>query len=139
MTLVESGFNSEQVSLMRPFDIEKCVLVLKQVVLIARVILISKGLYSGTLLYNLADYLPCSFFTCITHILLACLIRRKSLPIVIARSSSLSCQNFNVAHYLKSVKGINTKLGIPAHHDKMQLQDKGNNSEINRFGVMPLF
>ena len=29
-----------------------------------------------------------------------------------------------VAHYSKSIKGINTKLGILAHHDKLQsLQD----------------
>ena len=34
-------------------------------------------------------------------------------------------QNFNVAHYSKSIIGINTKLGILADHDKMQLQDKG--------------
>ena len=32
MVLVESGLNSEQVSLMRPFYIEKCILVQKQVV-----------------------------------------------------------------------------------------------------------
>ena len=30
------------------------------------------------------------------------------------------CKNFNVA-----LKDINTKLGILAHHDKVQLQDKG--------------
>ena len=39
------------------------------------------------------------------------------------------CKNFNVAHYSKSIKGINTKLGILAHHDKLKLQDKGHNSE----------
>ena len=38
--LVKSGLNSEQVSLMRPIYIEKCILVKKQVVLIARVVLI---------------------------------------------------------------------------------------------------
>ena len=35
-------------------------------------------------------------------------------------------------------KGINTKFGILAHHDKMQLQEKGNNSESYSFGVMSL-
>ena len=51
MVLVESGLNSEQVSLMSVIYIEKCILVLKQVVLIARVVLILSGLYSGILLY----------------------------------------------------------------------------------------
>ena len=50
--------------------------------------------------------------------------------------SLLFCKNFNVAQYSKSIKGINTKLGILGHHDKMQLQDKGHNSG---FGVMPIF
>ena len=49
--LVENGHNSEQVSLMRPIYIENCILVLKQVVLMARVVLISNGLNSQTLLY----------------------------------------------------------------------------------------
>ena len=40
MALVESGLNSEQVSLKTPIYIEKCISVLKQVVLIARVVLI---------------------------------------------------------------------------------------------------
>ena len=61
---------------------------------------------------------------------LASLFRRKSGAIVITRSSS--CKNFNVAHYLKSIKGINTKLRILAHHDKMQLQDKGHNEKLDR-------
>ena len=43
--------------------------------------------------------------------------------IVVARSSSSSCKNFNVAHFSKSIKGINPRLGILAYHDKMQLQD----------------
>ena len=30
-------------------------------------------------------------------------------------------KNLNVAHYSKNIKDINTKLGILAHHDKMQL------------------
>ena len=70
---------------------------------------------------------------------LACLFQRKSWAIVIERSSSLSlfCKNFNVAHYSKSFKGVDTKLGILAHHDKMQWQDKGHNSESCNFGVMP--
>ena len=50
MTLVESGLNSEQVSLMRPIYIEKMHFVQKHLVLIARMVLISSGLYSGTLL-----------------------------------------------------------------------------------------
>ena len=63
---------------------------------------------------------------------------------MIARSLSLlfnvlSCKNFNVAHYSKSIKGINTKLGTLAHHDNMQLQDKGHNTEFFSFGVMPFF
>ena len=44
--LVESCFNSEQASLMRLIYTEKYVLVLKQVILIARVVLISSGLDS---------------------------------------------------------------------------------------------
>ena len=34
---------------------------------------------------------------------------------------------------------MNTKLGILAHHDKVQLQDKGRNSESYIFGVTHLF
>ena len=64
--------------------------------------------------------------------------RRRSRAIVITRSSLLSslfspCKNFNVAYYSKSIKGIDTKLGILAQHDK--LQDKGHNSKIYIFGV----
>ena len=51
----------------------------------------------------------------------------------------LLCKNFNVAHYSKSIKGIKIKLGILAHHDKMQLQGKGHNSVSYINGVMPLF
>ena len=51
MEFVERCLNIEQVSLMRPISIENCILVLKQVVLIARVVLTSSGLYIGTLLY----------------------------------------------------------------------------------------
>ena len=51
IVLVESGLNSDQVSLTRPIYIEKCILVQKQVVLIVRVVLIWSGLYSGTLQY----------------------------------------------------------------------------------------
>ena len=72
--------------------------------------------------------------------------RRKSWAIVISRSPSLLstsllsslCKNFSVAQYLKGIKGINTKLEIHAHNDKMLLQDKGHNSESNSFGIMPL-
>ena len=71
--------------------------------------------------------------------ILACLFRRKSQTIVIARSSlMLSCKNFNVAYYPKSTLGVNTKLRMLAHHGKMQFQDMGHNSEICSFGVMPL-
>ena len=68
---------------------------------------------------------------------LACLFQRKSRAIVSAKwlsSLLLSlCKNFNVAHYSEILKGINTKLGIPAHHDKIKLQDKGHNSESYSF------
>ena len=50
MVLVEKGRNNEQVSLMRLSYIENCILVLKPLVLIVMVVLISSGLYSGTLL-----------------------------------------------------------------------------------------
>ena len=69
----------------------------------------------------------------LTHTFLACLFRRKSQAIVIARLSS--CKNLNVAHYSKNTLGINTKLGILAHHDKVQLQDMGRNSESCSFGA----
>ena len=59
--------------------------------------------------------------------------KKKSGAIVIARLPS-SCKNFN-----KNIKGVNTKLKIVAHLDKMQLQDYGQNSEIYISGVMPLF
>ena len=53
MVLVEFGLNKEQVSLilMRPIHFKNCILVLKQVVLISRVVLIMSGLNCGTLLY----------------------------------------------------------------------------------------
>ena len=47
-------------------------------------------------------------------------------------------KNFNVAHYSKIIKGNNSKLEILADHDKMQLQDKGNNSESYSY-CMPIF
>ena len=73
------------------------------------------------------------------HILiLARLFRRKSRAIVIARSLS-SCKNFNIAHNAECIKGIIIKLGIRAHHNRMQLHDKGLNSESYSFGVMPPF
>ena len=68
-------------------------------------------------------------------------VAQKIYRHVIARSSSLLsslCKNLNVAHHLKSIKGIDTKLGILAHYDKMKLQDKGHNSESYSFGVIPL-
>ena len=41
----------------RPIYIEKCILILKQVVFTARVVLIASGLYSGILLYNTKMFL----------------------------------------------------------------------------------
>ena len=55
-----------------------------------------------------------------TFIIIICdfyLVCFDEKAIVIARL--LSCKNFSVAHYSKSIKGINTKLGIIAHHDNM--------------------
>ena len=46
----------------------------------------------------------------VIYILLARLFRRKSQAIVIARLSSSSDKNFNVAHYSKSIKDINTNI-----------------------------
>ena len=43
------------------------------------------------------------------------------------------------SHYSKSIKGINMKPWTIAYYDKTHLSDKGYNSEINIFGVMPLF
>ena len=43
---------------------------------------------------------------------LACLFRRS-----LCRSGH--CAKTNVSHYSKSAEGINTKLGILAHHDKV--------------------
>ena len=69
----------------------------------------------------------------------ASLFRRKSQAIVIARLwSLLSCNNLNVAHYSKSIKVINTKLGvlgILAYQDKVQLHDMGHNPENYMFVV----
>ena len=52
LVFVESGLNSEQVSLMKPFNIEKYISVLEQIVLIARIVLLLNGLYNVTLLYQ---------------------------------------------------------------------------------------
>ena len=66
-------------------------------------------------------------------------VLKKSQAIVIFRSPWHSCaKTFNVVHYSKSIIGINTKLGILADHDKVQLQGKGHNSKIIAFKVMPL-
>ena len=79
---------------------------------------------------------------------LACLFQRKIPAFVITRSSSLlslslsllsfslssSCKKFNVTHYSKSMQGIDTKLGILAHHDNVHLQDKRHNFESCSFG-----
>ena len=63
---------------------------------------------------------------------------KKCQAIVIAGSALLSSCKTNIAHYLKSIKDINTKLKILAPYDKMQLQDKEHKSERYNFGVMPL-
>ena len=51
MILVDSSLNSEHVSLMTPIYIEKMYFGTETSGLIARVVLISGGLYCGTLLY----------------------------------------------------------------------------------------
>ena len=56
------------------------------------------------------------------NVILGRLFQRKSLAIVIARSSSSlssSCKNFNVDNNSKIIKGISTKLGMLAHFNKM--------------------
>ena len=50
MVLVQGGLNSETVPLMRPIYIKKGILMLKQVVLIVRVVLILSSLNSRLLL-----------------------------------------------------------------------------------------
>ena len=79
----------------------------------------------------------CSKQSCGSSPFLARLFRSKSRAIEIARSSSY--KNFNVAHYPKSIKGINTEHWTLDHRDKMQLEDKGHNSENYSFGVMLRF
>ena len=69
--------------------------------------------------------------------LLACLFLKKMSNYCDRWIVIVIVQNFNIAHYSKSIKGINSKLGILAHHDKIQLQDKGHNSESCSFGVAP--
>ena len=66
------------------------------------------------------------------NIILACLFR--SLAIVMARS--LLCKNLK--NFLKIFKVSLPNFSILAHHDKIQLQDKGHNSESYSFGVLPL-
>ena len=86
------------------------------------------------------EFLP-SLKVCIAlNLFLVFLFRRKSRAIVIARLSFLllsSYKNFNAAHFSKSIKCINTKLGILAHQDNVQLQDKGHTSKSYILGVMP--
>ena len=41
--------------------------------------------------------------------------------------------NYSIVHYSKGFKGVGSKLEILAHHDKVQLQDKGHNSESFSF------
>ena len=103
---------------------------------------------SGVLLNHFYKHLECTLIFVKKHpavkhfipvCILTCLFWWNSQAIVITRSLLLlfSCKNFNVAHYSKSMKGINTKVGILAHHDKVQLQGKGHNSEGCSFGVVP--
>jgi hypothetical protein len=58
---------------------------------------------------------------------------------MIVAASSMSCKNFNVVNCLNISKVIKLKLRILAYRDKLQLLDKGDDSESNIFGVMPLF
>ena len=71
--------------------------------------------------------------------LLICFKEKVKLLWYLDCSRRNSCRCHAKTHYLKSIKGINTKLGILAHHDKMQLQDKEHNSDSYHFGVMSLF
>ena len=48
MVHVENGLNSEQVSIMRPINIEKYMLVLRRLVFIVMVVFILSGLYNKT-------------------------------------------------------------------------------------------
>jgi hypothetical protein len=73
----------------------------------------------------------------VLFLFLARLFRRKNQAIMMAVVLLSSCKNF--AHYLNILKVIRMKLGIFAYHDKVQLLDKGHNSESNIYGVMPLF
>ena len=50
MVLDESGLNSEKVLLMRPICLENYISVLKQVVLIAKLVLITSDLYCSTVI-----------------------------------------------------------------------------------------
>ena len=43
------------------------------------------------------------------------------------------------SYYCKSIEGINKKLGTFVYYEKTHLSDKGYNSEINIFEVIPLF
>ena len=61
----------------------------------------------------------------------SCYCDRKIIIVVVMKKLK------NVAHYSKSTWGINTKLGIHAHVDKVQLQYKGHNSESCSFALVP--
>ena len=80
--------------------------------------------------YNFDYYYYVNMFTSKMDIF-TCTVIQLNQAVVIARSLSLwlsSCKNFNnVTHY--SIKGINNKLGKIAHHDMVQLQDKGHTSK----------
>ena len=79
------------------------------------------------------------FYPFVVIHILSSSVSKKKLSYCDARSSLLLCKNFIVAHYSKSIKDINTKLGIFAQQDKVQLQVKGRNSECYIFRVMPFF
>ena len=77
-------------------------------------------------------------FEKIVKAVLYCDFLSSSLSSSFLSSLSALCKNFNVAHYSKSTLGINTILGILAHHEKVLLQDKEHNSESCNFRVMSI-
>ena len=89
---------------------------------------------------------PCKWFISILCFILK-MIQVIIFSLSVSKKKSSYCevvavpvvQNFYVVHHSKCTKGINTELGILAHYDKLQLQDKEYNSESYIFGVMPLF
>ena len=97
--------------------------------------------------YPLSYWLLCHLVLLYCFLILAILLTLALLQMYLSLLKKKSsccdhlflCKNFNVAHYSKGIKGINTKPGILANHDKMQLQDKGQKFESYMFGVKPPF